>query len=85
LGSLGSPGNPQDAAMLDDDLETPLYEAFDTGPQFQIGAGSLKLGGSHDALQGAGSLNLGGGDLLNELNDDIGLDLPGDDDLSLGS
>lgn len=78
LGSLSSPGKAGDDAMLEDDL--PLYEAYDTGP-FQIGAGSLKLGGGHDALQGAGSLNLGGADLL---NDDIGLDLP-DDELSLGS
>jgi hypothetical protein len=70
MAALGSPGlNPREA-MLDDDLNTPLYEAFDTGP-LQLGAGSLQLG--------AGSLNLGGGSLMSD-SGDLGLDIPGDDD-----
>ena len=77
LGSSAGAGKGPDAPLLDDDLNTPVYEFTDTGPQLQVGAGSLNLGGGQDALN-AGSLNLGGGGDL--LNDDIGLDLAGDDD-----
>jgi hypothetical protein len=57
--------------MLDDDLNTPVYESFDTWAVLQLGGG----GGA------AGSLNLGSGHLaVDPLNDDIGLDGGLDDD-----
>ena len=56
--------------MLDDDLNTPVYESFDTGPQLQLGAS-------------ANSLNLGG--TLDQLSDGLALGDDGldDDDLHL--
>ena len=40
--------------MLDDDLNTPVYESFDTGPQLQLGPGSLNLGGGSLLSDGIG-------------------------------
>ena len=55
-----------------DDLDTPVYESFDTGAVLQLGGGG-----------GGNSLDLGSA-LRDDLNDGVGLDLPGDDhDLAL--
>ena len=64
LGSSAGAGKGPAAPLLDDDLNTPVYEFKDTGPQLQVGAGSL---------------NLGGGSLMSD-SGDLGLDIPGDDD-----
>ena len=58
-------------ATLDDDMNTPVYQCFDTGAvQIQLGAGSLNLGGGSLLSDGFGL----------DLPDDDGLDLPDDDD-----
>jgi hypothetical protein len=61
----------QEDTMFDDDLNTPVYESFDTRAVLQLGGG----GGA------AWSLNLGSGHLaIDPLNGDIGLDGGLDDD-----